>query len=193
MADFCFFMKIAITGSIAGGKSAVMQTLRNLGWLTVEGDVLSAQVAKSPEGLAEAKRLWGGDFVPKDFAARFCEDAALRKAWEGFVHPRVRQAWQEFLAQNASANVAVELPLVYENKLESTFDKVVVLSTSLEIARMRWKAKERDLTLFEKLNALLLPIENKCARADFVLMNDTTPEALLEKTQALHQTLITHG
>jgi dephospho-CoA kinase len=186
-------MKIAITGSIAGGKSAVMQILRSLGWLTVEADTLSAQVAKSPEGLAEAKRLMGGDFTASEFAQRFACDVAFRAAWEAFIHPRVRQAWQGSLAQNALANVAVELPLVYENKLESAFDKVVVLSTSLEIARMRWKAKGKDETLFKKLNALLLPIDQKCACADFVLINDTTPEALLEKTQALHQTLITHG
>ena len=183
-------MKIALTGVIAGGKTTVLNEFARLGWLTLCSDSLVAEVAHSMEGAAIAHRLMGGAFSMEDFRRAFVGSAELRREWEGFVHPRVNNVWQEFLAQNASANVVIELPLLFEKGLEGWFDKVVVLKTPPGIALERWKANGRDAILFDELTRLLLPVEEKAQKADFVLTNEGSESLLIEQVRALHTQLI---
>jgi dephospho-CoA kinase len=183
-------MKVALTGVIAGGKTTVLNEFSRLGWLTLCSDSLVAEVARSMEGAAMAHRLMGGNFSMEDFRRAFVGSAQLRSEWESFVHPRVNGVWQDFLAQNESANVVVELPLLFEKGLEGWFDKVVVLKTSPGIARERWKANGRDPILFDELTRLLLPVEEKAQKADFVLNNEGSESLLIEQVRALHTQLI---
>jgi dephospho-CoA kinase len=68
----------------------------------------------------------------------FAESA--RRAWlEALLHPRVREAWTLAIAEDPGADWVVEIPLLFEKKLETSFDLVVCLSSSLnnQLSRLR--------------------------------------------------------
>jgi dephospho-CoA kinase len=183
-------VKLAITGMIASGKSTVLMELGRLGWLTVRTDELAWNAAYSDEGRELQKKYFGGEVPQKaEHRARFLSDESFREAWEAFIHPRVNAAWRGFMAQNLGANVAVEIPLLFEKKLEGEFEKVVVCSCPLEMALERWQS--RGITGGEKedylaLSKLLMPIDEKRRRADFHINNDSTREVLRTKVYEIH-------
>jgi len=182
-------MRLGLTGMIAAGKSTALAAFERRGWVVVKTDEVAREIATSPEGLAKAVEIFGEPVDPYSlrFKSRFVEDQAFKAAWEGFIHPRVRARWQAAL--DKGERVVVELPLLYENGLESRFDKVVVLTTSEEKALQRWQANGRSLELYQALSKQQLPIAQKIQRADFVLNNKTTKEDLDSQIEALHQKL----
>jgi dephospho-CoA kinase len=90
-----------------------------LGWCTIETDRLAKQAAVSTPAQDYLRECFGG-LIPAsaDFKARFFTDASFRRGWEGVLHPLVRSRWQGELKAQPIANWVVELPLLYENKLE---------------------------------------------------------------------------
>lgn len=182
-------MKVALTGMIGAGKSTALAAFERRGWSVLKTDEVAREVALSPEGLAMAAELMGkpADPYSEAFKGRFVRDKDFKEAWEAFVHPKVRLRWEEFA--KAHDRVVVELPLLYENELESRFDKVVVLTTSDERAQQRWKANGRSLELYRALSKQQLPIDFKTARADFVISNNSTKEDLDCQIEALQHKL----
>lgn len=187
-------MHLTLTGQIASGKSTVLMELARLGWLTVRTDELAWNVAYSEEGQAFQQKHFDGRVPLKaEHRARFLADADFRAAWEGFIHPRVNAAWRAFLAANPRANCVVELPLLFEKKLEGAFDCVVVCTCSPQVAVHRWQSRGRTGGTpedYRALEKLLLPIELKRQRADFILENNSTLEVLQAEVQKLHNKLL---
>jgi dephospho-CoA kinase len=89
-------------------------------------------------------------------------------AWlEGLLHPRVRRAYQAWLAGlDGDVDVAViEIPLLYETGGEVLFDAVVVVTAPEETRRTRVGGKVDR-------SARLLPEDEKARRADYAYVND---------------------
>ncbi len=95
---------------------------------------------------------------------------------ESVVHPRVRQAQQEWLEEQRSppdppALVVVEIPLLYETGGEANYDKVVAITASPALREQRRGA-------FVGREERLIPDDEKLRRADFAYVNDGTLEEL---------------
>ena len=184
-------MKLALTGMIGSGKSTALLELRRLGWQTISTDSLADEIAKGAEAREFLKGYFQGSAPERaELRERFVKDAAFREAWEAFLHPKVRAAWEGQIAGSPQANWAVELPLVYEKRLEKAFDNVVVCSCSPDVALARWEKKGRSAKDYLALSNLLIPLQEKISRADFHLINDDGVEKFLEATRVLHARLL---
>jgi len=99
-------------------------------------------------------------------------EGAMRRL-EALVHPLVQQQRQHFLQQMAAAGhqlVVLDIPLLYETKLDKEVDAVAVVSASAELQKQRVLA--RPGMTEEKFSAILarqVPDEEKRRRADFVI------------------------
>lgn len=111
---------------------------------------------------------------------------------EAIVHPLVRAAEADFLAEHAERGtklVVLEVPLLFETKFDLLIDAVAVVSASAEQQRERILA--RPGMTEEKLEKLLsrqMPDEEKRKRADFVVDTSGTideTEAQIDKLVAL--------
>ena len=192
-------MKLAITGMIGAGKSTALQELKNLGWLTISTDELARETAKTKEAEEFLKGYFDTSMLKSvgfraELRKKFLTDEVFRKAWEGFVHLRVNNAWKGLVNKTPSANWAVEIPLLYEKGLEREFDKVVVCVCSPNVALSRWIAKrdlgERSAKDYQELSKLLMPPQEKIPRADFVLQNDGAPREFFKQVCMLHEELL---
>ena len=181
--------KVALTGSIAMGKSTVANMLRDEGVPVFDAD-------------AAVHRLYseGGDAVPlitevfpdaisgnavdrTRLSALVLSDVAAIKRLEQLVHPLVHREQAAFLEQarvDGTELVVFDIPLLFEGGREAEFDAVLVVSAPAEIQRQR--ALARDGMSVEKFEAVLarqVPDAVKRSKADIVIPTDTS----LDKTR----------
>lgn len=173
-------MRFALTGGIACGKSLAAKMLNDLGVETIDADDLVHELLPDP---AERRRI----------AAEVFADPEKRRALERELHPQVRSrlfAWlDEPRAASAPPRVAV-VPLLYEAGWEGDFSLVGCVVSAREAQLKRMTAR-RGYSREEALGRLAaqLPIEDKAARADFVIRNDGSVEDLRAGVRAFAETI----
>jgi dephospho-CoA kinase len=188
---------IGLTGGIATGKSTLAALLRARGAPVVDADALArAAVEPGTPALAEIARTFGADVLRPDgaldrkaLAARVFADPEARRRLEAITHPAVRRAMREETARLAAQGHALafyDTPLLYEVGLEAQLDAVVVVWAPRDLQRER--LIRRDGLAGAAADARLaaqLPVDEKAARADFVVENAGAPEALAGKADRL--------
>lgn len=188
---------VGLTGGIATGKTTFAEALRARGVPVVDADALArAAVAPGAPALAEIARAFGPGVIGPDgaldrkaMAALVFADPGARRRLEAITHPAVRRAMAEETARLAAAGHPLafyDTPLLYEVGLERLLDSVVVVWAPRDVQRARVCARdglspaEADARL-----AAQLPIDEKAARADFVVENAGTPAELGPKADRL--------
>lgn len=179
----------ALTGSIGMGKSTVLRMFADLGAAVWNADEavhrLYAKGGGAVGPVAEAfLGVIANGAIDRDRLSKLVlGDAAKLKQLESIVHPLVAADREEFVtkARGTSAEIAVlDIPLLFENRGESAFDAVIVVSAPASVQRERVLARAGMTE--EKFAAILsrqTPDAEKRARADFVI--DTSQS--LEETR----------
>jgi len=174
-------IRIALTGSIGMGKSTVAEMFEQAGVPVFDADAVVRALQGPGGGLVEKiGQLFpgcvrSGTLDRECLAAIVLADRQKLAMLEQIVHPAVRQARDDFVADHADAAALVfEIPLLFETGGEAEFDKVVVVSAPPDVQRAR--VLERTGMTAAKLDSILarqLPDEEKRARADFVVDTGT--------------------
>jgi len=106
-------------------------------------------------------------------ARRVLDDPAAIKKLEGIVHPLVRAAEEQFLAEAARKNTRVavlDIPLLFETGGDRRCDAVVVVSAPEDIQRIRiFSRPGMTEQKFAGIVANQMPDAEKRRRADFVV------------------------
>jgi dephospho-CoA kinase len=188
---------VGLTGGIATGKSTFAAALRARGAAVIDADALArAAVAKGSPALAEIAAAFGAEVLAPDgaldrarMASRVFADPAARARLEAIVHPRVRalfRAERDRLAADGRALAFYDVPLLYEARLEGEVELVVVVWAPREAQIARLASRDSlDRPAAEARLAAQLPVDEKAARADAVVVNDGDPAALAAKAERL--------
>ncbi|MGF1451534.1 MAG: dephospho-CoA kinase [Opitutales bacterium] len=184
--------RIGLTGGIACGKSTAAQAFETAGFRRIDTDAVVADLLKDDVEVRSAlANRWGGavlrlDGVDKAVIAQrvFADEAELR--WlEGLLHPRVGSIWRAALEAEPKARWLVEIPLLFENKLETAFDRTVCVEASEALQLQRLAAKGVTAEQAKARMRRQLPLREKVARADRVLSNYGEPAFLQQQVQWL--------
>ncbi len=187
--------RIGLTGGIGCGKSAAGRILGDLGLRHLDTDVVAREVVlPGSSGLAQVVERFGEAVLRGDgtrdrakLAERVFADPQAKKQLEEILHPLIWKRVLEFLSQNRAAgyDCVVEVPLLFENERESTYDEVWVVAASPEIQRKRIKERSgwSDQEIFRRLENQM-PLEEKCRRAARVIWNDGLIEELEDGLRA---------
>ena len=184
-------IKIALTGSIGMGKSTVAEMFERAGVPVFDADAV-VRALQGPGGTLVEKIgelfpgcVRSGTLDRECLAAIVLADRDKLAMLEQIVHPAVRRAREDFVAEHADAAALVfEIPLLFETGGEAEFDKVVVVSAPAEVQRAR--VLHRTGMSAAKLDSILarqLPDNEKRARADFVV--DTGADLSTTESQVL--------
>jgi dephospho-CoA kinase len=189
--------RVALTGGIATGKSYCLSRFVELGAPTIDADQLARQaIAPGTPGFdavltrfgrAVEKRDGGLD---RDALARlvFADDDA-RRDLETIVHPVVYAAinkWFDGLSSAGGRTQAAiaDIPLLYETGRERDFDFVIVAACRPEQQLERLKARGMSESDAQKRIAAQMPIDQKAARANFLIdTSDTIAQTNLQVLQ----------
>ena len=175
----------ALTGNYGMGKSSVLSAFRDLGAVTLDSDRVVELLLKEAGVIEEVRKLLGDDVVAaggvldrKAVAAKIFRDHELKKRLEGIIHPLVFERVNDFIGRINDKNrvVIVEVPLLFEGNYQKDFSKVITVYApeKAAIERLKNSGVTRDEALLRLRSQL--PIEEKKARADYVIDNGGSKE-----------------
>ncbi len=186
-------MIIGITGGMGCGKSAAAGMFERAGFRRLDSDaLLREQVLPQPEVVAQLRRHFGdGVMTPEGqvdrarLGQRVFQDDAEREWLEALTHPRLFELWRQALATAPEGPWAVEVPLLFEKKLENWFDFTLCVACAPDQQLARLEQRGLPHALAEQRISKQLPLARKIELADFVLWNDGSVQFLQDQVTAL--------
>ena len=195
-------IRVAVTGSPCSGKSTVCRLFEEWGATTVSADALlhDAFSLDSPIG-NDIHELFGNDVFEGNVLIRsrvadlVTHTPELLTKLEDICHPFVNETIKSLFFKTAEKKPCLfvaEVPLLFESRysLLDWFDSILVVSCDEELARKRYVQNGADEIQFSFRNARFMPVQEKVARADYVVENNQSLERLREKSAQIF-TLLT--
>jgi len=178
-------LAVALTGGIGAGKSEALRMFKALGAATLSSDEVVHDLLRSDE---EVRARLEDHFGLGVLASGGGIDRAVLGSLvfgqpeglyflESVLHPRVireQRLFRERLAASPDAPpiCVIEVPLLYEVRGEGRFDRVVVITASVDLRQKRAGSR-----LDEREERLISDTEKE-RRADFAFHNDGSLEEL---------------
>jgi dephospho-CoA kinase len=175
-------LRIGLTGNIGSGKSTVARLLRERGIPVLDADAVAREVSRFPDVLGAVRDAFGPEYIlehglnrPK-VAELVFNNAEARTTLNGIIHPRVRSEMarqQSELEASGARAVLQDIPLLFENNLETLFDATILVDAPLEVRVAR--VVTRDSSTPEAVrarDAAQMPTLEKRKRATVTLEND---------------------
>ena len=186
-------MRIGLTGGIGCGKSTVVGLFAEDGWSTLQADAIVRDLLEHDAAVLSALRERWGDAVfqsdgvvdRKAVAERVFKNTAELNWLESLLHPKVRNVWETALAKVPNGYWLVEIPLLFEKKLETKFDLTICVESAPEIAEKRLLLKGYSLTEIRQRRQRQMLLEEKIRRSDYVISNSGSLEFLKLQTKQL--------
>ena len=189
--------RVALTGGIASGKSAVAARFAGKGIAISDADVAArAVVAPGQPALAEIAAAFGADVVQADgqldraaLRRHVFDDEPARRRLEALLHPRIRTLLREEVERADSPYVIVAIPLLAEGGGRTAYpwmDRILVVDVAHEVQIARVMQRDHiNAVLAKRMIAAQATRQARLAIADDVIVNSGTLEALDADVDAL--------
>jgi dephospho-CoA kinase len=190
-------LTVGLTGGLASGKSTVARWLEELGSTVIDADRVVAELYRPGEPGAEAvRRLFGevvmdaaGGVDHKKLGALVFSDPEARRRLEAAIHPLVGERFRSIL-EAARGIVVMEATLLVETGGADRYDVLVTVEADQELRLRRAVERGVDPESARARLAAQATTEARVARADHVIWNEGSLEALRVKVEALHAALL---
>ena len=180
-------MIIGLTGSIASGKSTIADMIRKMGLPIVDADLVARQVVevgsptltKIAQEFGQEILLSTGEMDRAKVGAIIFNDEQKRLKLNSIIHPaiRVEMIRQRDAYVAEGKHVVMDIPLLFESKLQHLVDKVLVVTVSPEVQLQRLMTRNNFSEEEAKARiASQLPSKEKEEGADAVIYNNGTIE-----------------
>lgn len=191
---------IGLTGGMGCGKSTAAALFAGHGFTRLDADqVVRDELLPAPEVIEAIRAKFGPAVLSsggKVDRARLAEivfaDAEALQWLEGLLHPRLQERWKTLFASSRGGRFIVEVPLLFEQRMENWFDFTICITTDSASQLRRLEARGITPTLARQRITRQLPLPRKCELADFVLLNDGSLEFLREQVSSLVKHLLNH-
>ena len=169
-------IKIALTGSIASGKTTASKIISKK-----RGPLFSAdKVVKKLYTKSFFKRLIGKKLnikttlnIKKEIIKKISSKNNYLEKLEKIIHPFVRKEMQLFLKKNKKKNfIFFEIPLLIESKLVRYFDVIIFIKSKKSVRLQRYKANGGKIKLFSSLNRRQLKDTYKMKFCKHIIVNN---------------------
>jgi dephospho-CoA kinase len=172
-------IKIALTGSIATGKSHVLKIFSEFSIPVFSFDDEVARLLKEDKKVFVLVGAYFPEVVENGVINRKnLSDLAFSKKevlseLEKILYPKLFEEYELFLKKHRAENAAIiiaEVPLLFEKRLEKQFDKIV-LTTCTESDRIERALRREGMTM-QKLDAIIksqMTYSKKEKLVDFII------------------------
>ncbi len=174
-------MKIGVTGIIGSGKSTVVKYLESLGYSCFDCDKYAHMLLTNQAVIAEVSKhfdcLEDGQINRKLLGAIVFNDQAKLAVLNSILHPLIIEK-----IKSLDEPVFVDIPLLYEAKMEEYFDVVIAVLAPNDVLIERL-SKRNNLSKSEAISRISLQIDQevKKNRANYVIINNDTISSLYKK------------
>ncbi|GEK30097.1 dephospho-CoA kinase [Kurthia zopfii] len=186
-------MIIGLTGSIASGKSTVAKMLEEMNFPIVDADQVARVVVEpGKQALQEIVEQFGEDILLEDgqlnrqkLGSIIFHDPSKRTVLNDIMHPAIRKemlAQRDCWVEQGAEVVVMDIPLLFESKLQHFVEKILVVSVKEDTQLTR--LMERNQLSEEDAKARIssqLPLSVKEDGADAVIYNNDSVEKTKEQ------------
>ena len=194
---------VGLTGGIGSGKSTVAELFAERGVPVIDTDVIareltapdSAALIAIQDAFGDAVMREDGSLDRAELRRRVFADPVARHILEAILHPRIRQAVVQALAELHAPYALIVIPLLVETgAYAEILDRVLVVDCPEDTQIARVMARN-DLTRAEVEAILAAQAERavRLAAADDVIENAGAPEGLRDRVHALHAQYMTQA
>ena len=198
-------MIVGLTGGIGSGKSAAANFFVELGVDLIDADDLAKNVLnKNSKGYELFINEFGEQYLDNDknidrdlLRKTIFNDSDKKNKLENIIHPQVRSGIEEFIKSSKSDYCIVVVPLIYETRSSSYYDRILVIDCDEEIQINR--SAIRDNTENKEIRKIIseqASREERLSIADDVILNNRTLDSLKEEVIKLHKKyikMLNHG
>lgn len=195
-------LKVGLTGSIAVGKSFVLEVFRELGAFTLDADLTAREVvAAETKGLRLIVDNFGADvLLPNGELDRVkmggivFADESKRQLLNSIVHPLVHEAQSVWLAakerENPGGIAIIDAALMIESKGYERFHKLIVVfcDPALQLERLILRNNLSETEALKRINSQM-PQEEKKKYADFLIDTSNGFEDTKRRTTEIYERL----
>jgi dephospho-CoA kinase len=192
---------IALTGSVAAGKSSAGALFRAWGATLIDADALVRALQQPGQPVFNAiVAEFGATVLAPDgtldrtaMRQRILNDPDARRRLEAIVHPavdRARRALLDSARARGDMLVIADIPLLFEAADPSEYDGVIVVDAPVAERRRRL-IEDRHVSAHDadRLIAAQMPAAEKRTRATWIIDNDANRATLERRTRAVWDAL----
>lgn len=195
-------LKVGLTGSIAVGKSFVLEIFRELGSFVLDADLTAREVAaKDTKGLQIIVENFGegilqpnGELDRIKLGGLVFADEAKRQLLNSIVHPLVHEAQSEWLIEkeieNPNGIAIIDAALMIESGGYKRFNYLVVVfcDPALQLERLILRNNLNETEALKRINSQM-PQEEKKTYADFLIDTSNGFEDTRRQTIEIYERL----
>ena len=190
---------VGLTGGIGSGKTAASDYLASKGITVVDADLASRVIVQPGQpALARIAERFGADKLNADGTLNraalrtvvFADKQAL-KDLEAITHPAIRDELVRQLQAATSPYVLLVSPLLLETNQHELVDRVLLVDVPEEVQVAR--TAQRDQVAASQVKAIMdaqMPRQQRRDKADDIVVNDSTLDALHDALDRLHETYL---
>lgn len=188
---------IGLTGSIGTGKSMISKQFQALHIPVVDADLIAREVVEpGAPAFKEIVTTFGenilqadGTLDRKQLGAIVFQNEEKRQQLNAIIHPAIRKEMlrqRDLWVEGGASCVVLDIPLLYESKLEHFVDKIIVVSTEPDVQLVRIMKRDQ-CTEKEALDRIRsqIPVAEKEKLADAVIDNNGTREQSVAQLQSI--------
>ena len=193
---------LGLTGGIGSGKSAASQWFEQQGITVIDADVVAREIVAIGQPALQQIQQAFGDWVLLDDGSlnrralreHIFQSAHARQQLEAITHPAIRQSIINQLRTATSPYVILVSPLLFETNQHELTERTLLIDADVELQIAR--ASQRDgqnVEQIQKIIAAQMSREDKCRKADDIVVNDGDLQHLYQQLQPLHQNYLQYA
>jgi dephospho-CoA kinase len=189
---------VGLTGGIGTGKTTVAKLFNKFGVPVFYADSEAKDLYNDPEVVSEVAKLLNapeiinpdGTLKKESLARIIFNDAEKRNALNQFIHPLVKNKFDEWLNQNPASYCIREAAILIESGAYKDCNEIIVVTSPMETRIHRvMKRDQLNRTDVEKRILAQLSDEERIKYASFIIHNNGTEEDLSEQVKLIHSKL----
>ena len=186
-------MIIGLTGGIATGKSTVSKILRDLNIKVIDADKIAHNVLEHEDVINKIQDVFSKNVVNengkidrKKLGKIVFEDNKKLKKLESITHPKILEIIDYKLKESKDELIVLDAPLLFETSLDNKVDEiwVVYANEETQINRLKKRDNLNKKEALDRINSQM-DLDKKANKADIVIKNESTIEALENKVKKL--------
>jgi dephospho-CoA kinase len=188
-------LRIGLTGGIGSGKSTAATFFKSQGVTVIDLDQIARDlVTPGSPALAQIQQHFGEDILDNQhrlkrqkLAEIIFFDPSQKKWLEELLHPLIREEQQHQIYTAKSSYVVIEIPLLTENNLAETVDRILLIDCPESLQKER--ALARGTQTPQQIDRILAAQATRKQRqtiADDIVLNDGSTAHMEQQLQALH-------
>ncbi len=176
-------MIIGITGAFGSGKTTVADIFKKYGFEVINADELYHGIYEKDEKLKNKVIKEFGTLDRGKIKKVVFNDYKILKKLNEITHPmiikeiknKIKEIKKNNIKNNEKSNIALDVPLLIEAKMQDMVDKIIVVKCNkkIQFERLLKKGKHTRKEI-ENIISSQLPTEEKIKYADLVVDNSKT-------------------